>query len=232
MKNEPTPTTLSAELQRELNKAAEDYAESTGTFNYDEAVEDFKAGALSPIAQRIHREGWVPVQWISVKDELPKPNECVWVYCQGQRNPYVFIGGRIVEDKEWCWAKSDGNFSINNDGKLDSDCDTDDYEPHYWLPLPSPPNAPVGKGYISVEEADKMVLEAVRELTIKKCDEAIELINKNYTPPNVISIEEHERLMKEFSEFTGRYLVNPNLRYRNTDELLAQFKSTKEEGGE
>lgn len=102
MNNEPTPTTLSEELKFELQKQAEDYAEGTETFNYDECVEDFKAGAMSPIAKRIHREGYISIEesekqmsglleWLLINGYTKRTNgKSIWWGKEGSEEDFTY----------------------------------------------------------------------------------------------------------------------------------------------
>lgn len=142
MKNEPTHTTLSAELEKEAAKVVEamrinttvDFVRGHDVRLFIQTLTEF---ALSPIAQRIAREGWMPVQWNS-PDNPPI-----------QRNKKHNSSGDILLLGKGGWIGI-GCYYFGLK-KFDSD--------HIigWMYLPSP-NAPEGKGYISVEESDEKAI--------------------------------------------------------------------------
>jgi len=76
------------------------------------------------------------MDWISVKDKLPKENETVWMF--SIKHNWVYLGCRMYEDG-WIWAESDGCVYMQK-GKITADCvPEDDYDISHWHPLPKPP---------------------------------------------------------------------------------------------
>lgn len=79
--------------------------------------------------------------WISVEDSLPEPLETVWLSngkgwtSLGCRSDYYEgDNGELV----WCWAETNGIIYEEN-GKIVSECDSDDLDVLFWHRIPKPP---------------------------------------------------------------------------------------------
>ncbi len=83
--------------------------------------------------------------WVSVHDALPETLETVWISngkgwtTLGCRSDYFNdIGEDGKEQLLWCWCASNG-IIWEEDGKIVSECEGDDYDVQYWHRLPVPP---------------------------------------------------------------------------------------------
>lgn len=74
-------------------------------------------------------------EWISVEDRLPKSLQTVWL---SNGNGFICLGCLVDNDDGWHWAESNGIIYIYN-GEITSECESDDLDVRYWMPLPSPP---------------------------------------------------------------------------------------------
>lgn len=76
-------------------------------------------------------------EWISVKDELPKLEEVVWLW--NGRFPYIGCRSLVGIEEGWIWAVTYGSVFLDK-GKITADCESDDdYNITHWMPLPEPP---------------------------------------------------------------------------------------------
>jgi hypothetical protein len=83
--------------------------------------------------------------WVSVNDELPETLEVVWISngkgwtTLGCRSDYFNdIGEDGKEQLFWCWCASNG-IIWEEEGKITSECEGDDYDVQFWHRLPVPP---------------------------------------------------------------------------------------------
>lgn len=80
--------------------------------------------------------------WISVKDRLPETLETVWI---SNGKGFTTLGCRsdLYEGDngkfEWCWAAIVNGGIYESEGKIVAECDEDDLEVNFWMPLPTPP---------------------------------------------------------------------------------------------
>jgi hypothetical protein len=72
------------------------------------------------------------MEWISVKDKLPKPSQTVWLT---NGKGWVCLGCRVTDADGWCWAESNGFTYIENE-QIVAECDIEDLDVHYWHELP------------------------------------------------------------------------------------------------
>ena len=77
------------------------------------------------------------MEWISVEDRLPEPLETIWI---SNGNGWTTLGCRtsIDGDGNWHWAETNG-IIYEEDGKIVSECESDDLDVNLWMPLPQPP---------------------------------------------------------------------------------------------
>lgn len=76
------------------------------------------------------------MKWKSVKDELPKEGETVWI--TDIKSNFVTLGALIYCDG-WMWSISNGDVYAK-DGSIVSDCELeDDYDITHWIELPKLP---------------------------------------------------------------------------------------------
>ena len=75
------------------------------------------------------------MEWISVKDRLPKELETVWI---SNGKGWTTLGCLAYEEG-WYWAETNGVI-FERDGKIVSECISEDLDVQYWMPLPTPPN--------------------------------------------------------------------------------------------
>lgn len=73
--------------------------------------------------------------WINVKDELPKHLETVFL-SNGKGS--TFIGCLVDTPEGWHWAESNGIVYEEN-GKIVSECESDDLDVVMWHPFPLAP---------------------------------------------------------------------------------------------
>jgi hypothetical protein len=74
-------------------------------------------------------------QWVSVKDDLPKHLETVWV---SNGKGWTTLGCRIVSNEGWHWAESSGVVYQEND-EIVAECESEDLDVEFWQSLPKPP---------------------------------------------------------------------------------------------
>lgn len=94
----------------------------------------FKTGKTSDDWDKLENN---KLEWINVKETLPKENELVWA-CN---NNTGFIAlACLVYDLEcgWSWAASDGEI-YTIDGIITGECECDDYDFTHWQKLPKLP---------------------------------------------------------------------------------------------
>ena len=76
------------------------------------------------------------MEWISVKDDLPKELETVWAINKDKK--WVWLAC-LVYDDGWLWAVSNGVI-YSEEGNIVSECETDDeYDVTHWQRLPKLP---------------------------------------------------------------------------------------------
>lgn len=80
--------------------------------------------------------------WVSVTDSLPDLLETVWLTTDGKR--LVFLGCRVAYDDGWHWAESNGVI-YGEDGKIISECESEDLDVMFWRELPKLPVIEGGK---------------------------------------------------------------------------------------
>ena len=72
--------------------------------------------------------------WVPVEQSLPNNLETVWI---ANKKGYVNLGCRIVLEEGWHWAESNGIIFSEN-GKIISECESEDLEIDFWFPLSVP----------------------------------------------------------------------------------------------
>ena len=76
--------------------------------------------------------------WISVEDRLPEDLETVWL---SNGEGWTTLGCWVYDADGWYWASSNGEI-YQEDGKIVSECEGDDYDVKFWHSLPIPINNP------------------------------------------------------------------------------------------
>lgn len=134
-------------MTKELEQAADEWVEKyafrvpydgSNEF-YDKEADKhgragFIAGATSPAAKAYHEaQGWV-----SVEERLPEPLDAVWMT---NGNGWVALGCMVQVEGGWHWAISNGIIYSEN-GKIVSECESDDLDVKFWHPTPALPLPP------------------------------------------------------------------------------------------
>jgi hypothetical protein len=70
--------------------------------------------------------------WVSVSKALPPSLETVWL---SDGKGWVALGCRIVTSEGWHWAQSNGIIYGDN-GRIVSECESEDLDVVCWHPLP------------------------------------------------------------------------------------------------
>lgn len=82
------------------------------------------------------------MEWISVKDGLPKCLETVWI---SNGKGWTTLGCRsdLFSDGEggyaWYWCALVGGVVYEEDGRIVGECEEDDFDVQFWHSLPIPP---------------------------------------------------------------------------------------------
>lgn len=87
-------------------------------------------------------------EWVRVDSGVfPEPLEVVWISngkgwtTLGCRSDYYNdIGEDGKEQFFWCWCASNG-IIYEEDGRITSECEEDDYDVKFWSKVPTPPNS-------------------------------------------------------------------------------------------
>lgn len=79
--------------------------------------------------------------WVSVTDSLPDLLETVWLT---DGKGFVCLGCRVASDDWWHWAKSNVIIYSEN-GKIISECESEDLDVMFWHELPKLPVIEGGK---------------------------------------------------------------------------------------
>lgn len=77
-------------------------------------------------------------KWISVKEQHPQHLEIVWLSDGGN---FVALGCVVNSEDGYHWAQSNGLIYAEN-GKIVSECESDDLDIKFWQPLPNLPSTP------------------------------------------------------------------------------------------
>ena len=73
--------------------------------------------------------------WVAVTDALPKALQTVWLT---SGKGWCCLGCLIEDAEGWHWAETNGIIYQEN-GKIVSECESDDLDVKFWQPLPTPP---------------------------------------------------------------------------------------------
>ncbi len=76
------------------------------------------------------------INWIPVKDRLPKPLQTVWLT---DGDGWVCLGCLVESDGLFHWAQSNG-IIYSEGNEIVSECDSEDLYVKYWHELPKLPN--------------------------------------------------------------------------------------------
>lgn len=79
--------------------------------------------------------------WISVEDRLPEDLESVWI---SNGKGWTSLGCMHDYGDGWCWAESNGVIYQEGD-KIVVECEADDLDVKFWMPLPDPPTVETKK---------------------------------------------------------------------------------------
>ena len=77
-------------------------------------------------------------EWISVKDRLPPTDIPVWGYLPDKILP-ILVLCRADTDEGWLWANCYNSQEYHHGWTCYEAEIDEDYQPTYWMPLPSPP---------------------------------------------------------------------------------------------
>ena len=121
------------ELQEQAEKMYPEYpTEPKGETRYNKDINCFKKRKAFIAGAKWMQER---DEWISIEDRLPKSLQTVWL---SNGNGFICLGCLVDNDDGWHWAESNGIIYIDN-GEITSECESDDLDVRYWMPLPSPP---------------------------------------------------------------------------------------------
>ena len=76
------------------------------------------------------------MEWINVKDKLPENLETVFI---SNGNGWTSIGCLVQTNEGYHWAETNGIIYEEN-GKIVSECESDDLDVVLWFPFPDAPN--------------------------------------------------------------------------------------------
>lgn len=74
--------------------------------------------------------------WISCDDRLPDHLQTVWL--ANNISGWIALGCLVITNEGWHWAESNGVIYVD-EGKIVSECESDDLDVTHWCALPKPP---------------------------------------------------------------------------------------------
>lgn len=102
--------------------------------NQELSVEDFE-NTLAHFAGLCVNES---NQWVKVEEELSEPlNELETVWISNGKG-WTTLGCLVYSDGGWHWAETNGVI-YEKDGKIISECESDDLDVRFWHRAPKPP---------------------------------------------------------------------------------------------
>lgn len=74
--------------------------------------------------------------WVACDDRLPEHLQTVWL--ANKEKQWVCLGCLVDTNEGWHWAESNGVIYVD-EGKIVSECESDDLDVTHWCALPKPP---------------------------------------------------------------------------------------------
>lgn len=75
------------------------------------------------------------ISWVAVENGLPDELETVWI---SNGKGWTTLGCLVYAEGGWHWAETNGVI-YQEDGKIVSECESDDLDVKFWHRLPEPP---------------------------------------------------------------------------------------------
>jgi hypothetical protein len=121
-------------MESDLISKLKEYLKNTPR---EEVLKDWnKSSECDSVGQTIEEYLEYINGWISVEDSLPEPLETVWL---SDGKGWSTLGCRNDNyDGVWSWAETNGIIYEEN-GKIVSECDSDDLDVLFWHRIPKPP---------------------------------------------------------------------------------------------
>ncbi len=117
-------------------KRAEELYPIDKPFNKSDVLYSQSVNQSRLLQRQAYLKGWEESQkWTKVEDGLPDELETVWI---SNGKGWTTLGCRVYEDGDWHWAESNGTI-YEEDGKIVSECESDDLDVQDWKALPEPP---------------------------------------------------------------------------------------------
>jgi len=74
--------------------------------------------------------------WVACNERLPEHLQTVWL--ANKEKQWVCLGCLVDSNDGWHWAESNGVIYVD-EGKIVSECESDDLDVTHWCALPEPP---------------------------------------------------------------------------------------------
>lgn len=74
--------------------------------------------------------------WVACDERLPEHLQTVWL--ANKEKQWVCLGCLVDTNEGWHWAESNGVIYVD-EGKIVSECESDDLDVTHWCALPEPP---------------------------------------------------------------------------------------------
>jgi hypothetical protein len=74
--------------------------------------------------------------WVACDERLPENLQTVWL--ANKEKQWVCLGCLVDTNEGWHWAESNGVIYVD-EGKIVSECESDDLNVTHWCALPDPP---------------------------------------------------------------------------------------------
>jgi hypothetical protein len=97
---------------------------------YDESIETTASDSTTPLVGLDN-----VISWVAVENGLPDELETVWI---SNDKGWATLGCLVYAEGGWHWAETNGVI-YQEDGKIVSECKSDDLNVKFWHRLPEPP---------------------------------------------------------------------------------------------